>query len=91
VKKGVNEMTNKDIEEILISEAASILAADRATIAPDVPLHEMGIDSLSFVELLVFIEKKFDLKLIESGLSQEDFQSISALAARIGRSIGAAP
>jgi len=81
-------MTNQDIEDILTKEVASILAADMATIASDVPLHQMGIDSLSFVELLVFIEKKFNLKLIESGLSQEDFQSIKALSARIGRSIG---
>ena len=84
-------MTNKDIEEALIGEIASILAVDRGTIVSDLPLHQMGIDSLSFVELLVFIEKKFKLKLIESGLSQEDFQSIRALAVRIGRSIGAAP
>ena len=84
-------MTNKEIEQILIGEILSILAADKAAIAPDKPLHEMGIDSLSFVELLVFIEKRFNLKLIESGLNQEDFQSIRALSARIGRSIGVVP
>ena len=58
VKMGIEE-----IEKILIDDVASILAAEVDTIAPDVPLHDLGIDSLGFVELLVAIEKSFQLKL----------------------------
>jgi acyl carrier protein len=75
----------KDIEGTLTREIAAILARDAASIGPDVPLHSLGLDSMGFVEILVFIEKTFNLKLIETGLTREDFQSVRALAARIGR------
>lgn len=78
-------MTVKNVEEILIREVAAILSVDPSTIAPDVPLHELGIDSLSFVELLVVIEKTFNLKLMETSLTIEDFQTIRSLASCISR------
>ena len=46
-------------------------------------MHELGVDSLSFVELLVFIEKTFNIKLMESGLTREDFRTIHSLASSI--------
>jgi len=80
-------MTTEDIEGILISGVASIISLDTSKIAPEAPLHTLGIDSLGFVELLVFIEKRFTLKLIEAGLSRKDFGNIRALANRISRSL----
>lgn len=74
---------NKDIENILIDEIATILAIDTKGIKPDVPLADLGLDSLSFVELLVAIEKKFGINLMESGLSKKDFESINSLVQRI--------
>jgi len=47
----------------------------------------MGLDSLSFVELLVVIEKIFNLKLMDTNLSKEDFGSIKILARRIQEKI----
>jgi acyl carrier protein len=79
-------MTDKktgDIEKKLINEVAAILSIDRDAVGPEVPLHEMGLDSLGFVELLVVIEKTFKIKLMESGLTRKDFKTISALAAKI--------
>ena len=73
----------ENIEETLIREIATILSINPATIKPDSTLQALGIDSLSFVELLVFIEKKYNLKLMESRLTREDFQSIRSLASRI--------
>ena len=73
----------KKIENILAQQIAIILAVDPSKIIKDVPLHEMGIDSLSFVELLVFIEKTFNIKLMESGLTSEDFRTIRSLASSI--------
>ncbi len=74
---------NKDIENILIDEIATILAIDTKRIQPDIPLADLGLDSLSFVELLVAIEKKFGINLMESGLSKKDFESINSLVQRI--------
>ncbi len=80
-----NNMDVKEIEKILIKEVAAILVSDMDKISADVPLQDLGIDSLGFVEILVSVEKNFNLKLIESGLTQKDFQTINSLAECIGR------
>ena len=79
----MGEKNIKEIENILAQEIATILSVDLSKVILDVPLHEMGIDSLSFVELLVFIEKTFNIKLMESGLTREDFRTIRSLASSI--------
>jgi acyl carrier protein len=73
----------KEIEDKLINQIAAILSVDSQKIKPEAPLHSLGVDSLSFVELLVFIEKEFKVKLMESGLTGEDFKTIRSLARRI--------
>ena len=73
----------KSTAELLKQEIALILNLDPARVRDDQPLHELGMDSMSFVELLVFIEKQFKINLVESGLSQQDFSSIAALSRRI--------
>ena len=80
-----NKMTIADIEKALIYEVATILGVDSSTISPNAHLHTLGIDSFGFVELLVFIEKTFKLKLIESGLTKENFQTLHLLASYISR------
>ena len=81
----MNKMNSVDIEKALIHEVATILAVDSSTISLNAPLHTLGIDSFSFVELLVFIEKTFNLKLMESGLTRENSQTIHLLASYISR------
>ena len=80
-------MTIKDIESKLINQIATILCCASSSIKPDAQLHTLGVDSLSFVEILVFIEKEFKIKLIESGLDKEDFKSVRSLAARINKTL----
>lgn len=76
-------MDIKKIEGLLIKEVSVILEEDVSNINAQKSLAEMGIDSLSFVELLVAIEKNFGVKLMESGLTKEDFRTLGALAKRI--------
>ena len=73
----------KKIENILAQEIAIIISVYPSRVILDMPLHELGVDSLSFVELLVFIEKTFNIKLMESGLTGEDFRTIRSLASSI--------
>jgi acyl carrier protein len=77
--------TLKEIENILSQEIATILSIDSSKVILDTSFHEMGIDSLSFVELLVFIEKTFNIKLMESGLTSENFRTVRSLASAISR------
>ena len=76
-------MTVQEIENTLIKGIASISNQDASAVAPDKPFHELGIDSLGFVEILVFIEKTFKLQLIQSDLTQKDFETVRSLASFI--------
>ena len=76
----MGKWSQEDVEQKLIQEVATILVVEPATITPDAPLHTLGVDSISFVELLVFIEKTFGLALIDAGLTRKDFETLRALA-----------
>ncbi len=80
-------MNKQEIQEALVREAALILGREPETIDAEMPIQELGIDSMSFVEILVFIEKTFQLKLIQSGLKKEDFHTLHALAGRIAHEL----
>ena len=79
----MDAFTVPDVEKRLIQEIAAILCVEPTAVKPDVPLPSLGLDSMGFVELLVVIEKAFDLRLIETGLTREDFETVHALASRI--------
>ncbi len=76
-------MTAQEIEGRLIEQIATITGESPADISPDKPFHELGIDSLGFVEILVFIEKNLKLQLIASQLNRKDFETVHSLAAFI--------
>lgn len=80
-------MTLNDIEDKLIQGIASITSRDKAAVEADMPFHKLGIDSMGFVEVLVFIEKTFNLKLIELDLTKKDFETIHSLASFISRKL----
>jgi acyl carrier protein len=75
----------KEIERILIAEAANILSIDPTTVTVDTAFQSLGMSSMAFVELLVVIESTFDVKLMETDLSRNDFQTIGSLALRISK------
>lgn len=80
-------MILKDIEDKLIEGLASITLQEKSSIEADMPLHQLGIDSMGFVELLVFIENTFNLKLIELDLTKKDFETIRSIASFISRKL----
>jgi acyl carrier protein len=80
-------MDEKKIESVLTGQVASILSIDASGLKPDAPLHSLGMDSLSFVELLVFIEKEFKIKLMESGMTRDDFRTIRSLSKCISKAL----
>jgi acyl carrier protein len=81
-------MKLKDIEGKLGRQLSIILSIPVVDLKPEIPLHELGVDSLSFVELLVFIEKEFKIKLMESGITREDFRTLHSLARCINKITG---
>ena len=81
---------NNEIEDKLKREIALISGREPGDINPEQPLHVMGIDSMSFVEVLVFIENEFGLKLVETGLTRDDFDCVRSLANRIQQELNQA-
>ncbi|MBS3762110.1 MAG: acyl carrier protein [Planctomycetes bacterium] len=71
------------IEEILLREIATILSMDEEEITPTTPLASVGMDSIRFVEVLLLIEREFDVELIKSQLSRDDVKDIASLARSI--------
>ena len=77
----------KEIEEKLVRQVAMILGVKPEKVRADAALHSLGVDSMGFVEILVFIEKEFKIKLMESGMTRDDFRTIRSLAGCIGTAL----
>ena len=71
----------------MIQVIASITNQETSAITPDKPFPDLGIDSLGFVEILVFIEKNFKLQLISTALNKQDFETVHSLASFIDREL----
>ncbi len=80
-------MTVQEIENKLIGVIASITNQDASAITADKPFPDLGIDSLGFVEILVYIEKNFKLQLITTSLNKQDFETVHSLASFISREL----
>ena len=73
----------EEIAKLLADEVSIILGIPKEKVKGDVPLNDLGFDSLSFVEVLVAIENKCSILLMETELNKNDFRTIDALADRI--------
>jgi len=80
-------MNVQEIERTLIDGISFITNQNASIITPDKPFHELGVDSLGFVEILVYIEKTFKLQLMASDLTKKDFETVHALASYISRKL----
>ncbi len=58
--------------------SSTILAGD-ATVAPDTILSDIGVDSFSIIEIILFIERKFGIAIPHESLTPENFVSVNAL------------
>jgi acyl carrier protein len=57
----------------------NILAAD-ITVTADTHLESIGVDSFSLMEIILFIERRFDLVIAPESLTQENIASVNALS-----------
>lgn len=60
----------------------NILAED-IQIEADTNLKEVGIDSFSTVEIILFIERKFGVSIPDEKLVPDNFKTLQALAATV--------
>lgn len=59
------------------------ILTDNLQISEDTVLQEIGLDSFSIVEIILFIERKFDLLLPDELLVPETFTSLNTLTQAI--------
>ena len=79
----MGKRTLEQIIEILREEIAIITNIEKNEIELDKSIATNGINSLGFVDLLLAVEKHFQIKLMDNAMSSEDVSSINALAAKI--------
>ncbi len=78
-------MSLEETQDALRQELAAVLNQPAAELALDRPLHEIGVDSIAFVELVVFIEKRFGVSLLDAQLERKDIESLHAIASSVER------
>lgn len=76
-----------EIEKFLSREIALILRMNEAEVNMDTSFDSFGIDSMAFVEVLIAIENKFGVNLIEAGVTKDDLKSLRTLAQRIEKEL----
>ena len=79
----MSNITEQEILQKLCAEIALITRRPIENIRPDAPLGENGIDSMSFLELLIFIKIEWSIDFLSEGLSPSFLKDVNALAERI--------
>jgi acyl carrier protein len=57
------------------------ILAEGVQVAADTDLKQVGIDSFSTVEIILFIERKFGVGIPDEKLIPDNFKTLNALAA----------
>ncbi len=77
------DITVDEIVRTLRKEISVITSRDMEKIDPEGSLASNGINSMGFIELLLAVERLWNVKLVDAGLSMADVRTVSALAGRI--------
>ena len=68
------------IKKKTISELLSRIIGTNITESEyNVPLHEKGFDSLSFIRFVVLVEENYNIEILDSDLQYEKFESVDKI------------
>jgi len=74
-------MTTETVQTLAIYIATQILKQPKRTIQPDEPIISSGlVDSFSLVDLSIYIEKVFNVRIEDTELNRETFDTLNQLA-----------
>ena len=79
--KEPHEFTVDDLVRDLLYFIRSTILVDNVDFTPDTPLEKVGIDSVSLLEILLYLERQFDLYIADENLTPENIASVRQLAA----------
>ncbi|MBO4303213.1 MAG: acyl carrier protein [Lentisphaeria bacterium] len=76
-------LDTENITQALCREIATVTRKEEKEIRADGSLHDNGIDSMSFLELLLFIKREWGVDFLEEGIPPEAQKDIHSLAEHI--------
>ncbi len=76
----MKDISADTISQELCSYIKSMIVDKRVIVEPKTNFNQIGIDSLSLIELVLFVERKFNITLPEEDLLPENFKSAETLA-----------
>jgi acyl carrier protein len=68
------------IKKELCAFISENILAGGVAVEPDTVLSDIGVDSFSLIEIILFIERKFGVAIPHESLTPENFTSVNALA-----------
>ena len=78
--KKLHEFTAEDLAGDLLSFIRSKILADNADFSADTSFEKVGIDSVSLLEILLYLERQFDIFIADESLTPENISSVRRLA-----------
>ncbi len=76
----MGKVTEKQIKKDLIKYIQEEILDDSIEMNEDSTLSELGIDSFSVVELVLFLERKHGVNIAEKDMLPQNFKNVQCLA-----------
>jgi acyl carrier protein len=76
----MEKITRQEIAQQLQSFIQNTIVEKHVVVQEDTPFNQLGIDSMSIIELVLFIERKFKIAIPESELLPANFAAVRTLA-----------
>lgn|GEM_PF-487548 len=70
-----------DINQALLAFLKTTIVEKDVEILAQTPFRQLGVDSLSIIELVLFIERRFQVVIPEDELTPENLNSVESLTA----------
>lgn len=75
------------IEQDIISFLKANIVAEQVEILPQTSFSELGIDSFSIVEIILFLERKYNYLVPDVDMQPEHFRNVHTIAKLVERAI----
>ena len=73
-------ISSSDIAENICFFIRNNLLIEGIEVTPATPLVQLGLDSFSLIEIILFVERQYQLQLSDEALTQENIWSSDTLA-----------
>ncbi len=76
----MEKISVEQISKELLLFVQSNLLDSKIAITPETPFNQVGLDSMSIIEIVLFIERKFGVAISEKDLTPDSLKSIQSLS-----------